>query len=205
MVETFDHLAHQILLLAINPRTGELRSERRLWVVTAAAVLAELVLQERVRLRAGKVEVRDSRPFEDPVLDVMLSDLASRPARSPIRITADPRETYLNQTLAELVANGWVRLTPKYGISKAQYVVLDAERLNGAKVVAAHGLRDPAGASDREAYLAGFASQLGLTRELASELPFGQRLRVKRLLTERSWVNEAVGEVFKLTVQLDRI
>lgn len=205
MVEVFDHLAHQIVLLATHPRTGELRGKHRLQVLVSAGTLAELVEQERVRLNGRVVEIRDARPTDDPMLDVMLDDLSNRPPRAPIRIIADPRDAYLNQALGEMVAHRWVRLTPMSGATGNRYEVLDKDRLVRARATAANGLMSPTQCSTRDAYLALFATQLGLVKELAPEIPFRERSKVKRLLAQRNWLGKTVGDVFAMSAQMDRI
>lgn len=204
-MEGFDNLAHQIVLMAIHRRTGELRKRTKLGAATAAAALAELSLQERLSVIGGKVRVHDARPTEDPLIDVMLNDLSRRPDRAPMRIIGDARDAYLNQALAELVANRWVQLTPAYGTVAAKYEILDDARAQAARALAHAGLMGPTTASDRAALLAGLANQLGFAKELAPELSFRQRLTLRQDAANRNWVNAAVRAVFTMSAGLDRL
>lgn len=202
-METFDNLAHQIVLLAIDPSGGGVRKRRRLGEATAAGALAELALQERLAISAAGIQLRDDRPTDDPMVDVMLRDLVNRPGRSAGRIIGDAKDAYLNQALGELVSNRWVRLTPASGLRGDSYQVTDGARLAAATDLAASALSAPAAATDRAALLAGLLVQTGLARALL--LDPAERSAARQQFERRSWANPAVKAVFDDCVQLDRI
>ncbi len=202
-METFDNLAHQIVLLAIEPVGGGLRKRGRLGGATAAAALAELALQERLVAVDGMLRVQDQRPTDDPMVDVMLRDVINRPARTPARIVSDGRDAYLNQTLGELVSNRWVRLVPASGFRRDSYRVADTARLQAAQELAAAALHDPVSASDRAAFLAGLVGQIGLAGLVLPDLT--ARTAARQGFARRGWVNPAVQLVFAESVQPDRI
>lgn len=194
-MERFENLVHQITLLSINPVTGRVRNRSTLAVATAGAALAELALQERVGLVDRLVQVHDSRPTEDPLLDIMLGVLNRQPDRRPERILDVTRSAYLNQALGELVSNGWVIMTPGAFSFTDRYQIVGTELYEQAKALASSGLRDPEGCSIRAACLAGLAAQLELTKELTPELKMMARSQVKARLAKRGWVVKAVQEV----------
>lgn len=204
-MEIFDNLAHQIVLLSVNPHSGEVRNPYRLRVLATAGVLAELALQERIRFADGKVEVSDPRPLDDPMPDVMLDDLSHRPWRAPIRIVADPKDHYLNQTLAELVTNRRLRMTPTFATRTSRYEILDAAVVEQARGEAAAALSNPAECSQRRAYLGALAAHMGLTKELAPEIPLRQRMGLKTAFEQRLWLMAAVGDVFRMSARMERI
>lgn len=195
-MQAWDNLAHQITLLAINPKTGRVRRRRgNLALAVAAGVLAELALQERVSLVDKKVLVHDSRPTEDPLLDIMLGILEHQPDRRPARILSDARNVYMNQALGDLVSNGWAKMTSTSDLLGARYQVVDLDHLARIRDLAAQGLRDPDQAPTRAVVLGGLASILSLTAELAPELGWRQRAAVQGKLAKRDWVVKSVRDV----------
>ncbi len=194
-MEAWDNLAHQIALLAIKPEGGRVRRRSDLALATAGGALAELALQERVSLVNRKVQVHDSRPTEDPLLDIMLRVLADKGARRPSRILDSAKKAYLNQALSELITNGWVVMTPGTGLGPDRYDVVDPERLARIRETASSGLRDPEGVPARTACVAGLAAQMGLTAELVPELNWRQRMSAKAKLARRDGVVKAMRDV----------
>lgn len=197
-MQAWDNLAHQITMLAINPRTGRagrVGQRSNLALAAAAGALAELALQERVALVDKRVHVHDSRPTEDPLLDIMLGILDCQPDRRPTRILNDARNAYMNQALSELVTNGWVTLTSTTSLFGPRYRVIDTERLERARELAASAFRDPDQVSARAACLGGLASELSLAKALAPELKWRARLSAQAKLRRRDWVVKAVHDV----------
>lgn len=204
-MDAVENLAHQVVLLAISPRSGLVPRRGRLEAATAAAALAELALQERVRLSGRLVRVCDSRPTEDPLVDTMLGDLARRPERDPVRIIGDSRRAYLRQAVGELVSNRWVETSLGAGRGGPHYRVLDAHRLQSAADLAAVGLRDPGRAPRRAALLAGLLTEQWLGLPLAPEPKPIRWLSARGELRERLWVIKALHRVYSMSVQLERL
>ncbi|MBD3221515.1 hypothetical protein GF314_09755 [bacterium] len=80
MHETDLHLHEEVLLLALDEEKGSIIADS--WQLAAGgAIVAELLLRERVRLdgdRRPHVEVVDSTPVGDPILDDALAEMAAR-------------------------------------------------------------------------------------------------------------------------------
>lgn len=194
-MQTWDNIAHQIVLLAINPRTGRVRRRTDLALAAAGGALAELALQERVSLVDKKVHVNDPRPTEDPLLDTMLGVLEQHGRRRPTRILTAARGAYREQALAELVSNGWVTMTPG-GVGK-HYSVVDLERYERIRAEATAALLNPDQVPARQACLGGLVAQLRLIKELAPELGLFERGHAKRALEKRDWVVRAMRDVIR--------
>lgn len=193
-MEAWDNIAHQIVLLALNPRTGRVRKRTDLALAAAGGALAELALQERVSLVDKRVQVNDPRPTEDPLLDTMLGVLEKHGRRKPVRILNAARGAYRDQALAELVANGWVTMTPG-GVLGNQYTVVDMERYERIKADATGALLNPAQVPARQACLGGLAAELRLIKELAPELGLFERGAARRTLEKRDWVVKAMRDI----------
>ncbi|MGI5950534.1 MAG: GPP34 family phosphoprotein [Brooklawnia sp.] len=192
-MEAWDNIAHQIVLLAINPRTGKVRKRTDLALAAAGGALAELALQERVSLVKKKVEVNDPRPTEDPLLDTMLAVLERQGRRRPTRILNAARGAYRDQALAELVTHGWVQMSP--ATIGNRYEILDHARYERIRSEATQALLHPDEVPARQACLGGLAAQLSLMKELAPELGLLERGRVRRILEKRDWVVKAMHDV----------
>lgn len=194
-MEPIENLGHQIVLLAIDSASGALRKSSKLGSTVATAVLAELVLQERVRrvpptrvTPSGKIQVRDSRPTDEPMVDAMLADLTGRPDRDPRLIIKEPRDTYRDLAIQELLSNGWLALVSSSRLSVNRYRLPDDDRVNVARRLALQGFNDPKGSPTRAAYLAGMASVTGLDSEIAPDLSFFGRRKARSELIDRFWL-----------------
>lgn len=113
-------IAEELLLLALDDRTGKLRlSSDQLDPALGGALLAELALMERIgvtsptetRGRRGRITITDVRPTDDAVLDEALAkvvahegepvkDLLSSLASSKVRITHELRDRLLERLAA---------------------------------------------------------------------------------------------------------
>lgn len=198
-MEAWENLAHQITLLAIDPERAVVRKMSQLGAATAAAVLAELVLQERARKVAGKIQIRDSRPTDDPMVDLMLSDLATRPARYPDKIISGAKDDFRDRALDELVSNGWAALIPSGKLTADRYRLITDDKLDAARKLAIGGLNDPKAGPARAVCLAGLASILGLDSDLLPEMGLRSRRRIRAELLERSWLLRELQSQFLVT------
>ncbi|MEV0614077.1 GPP34 family phosphoprotein [Nonomuraea sp. NPDC050404] len=71
-------LAEELLLLAYRPKGSALINLEMLDYTISAAVLAELILRERLEFTGGRFGVTDPAPVGDPELDKILGRLALR-------------------------------------------------------------------------------------------------------------------------------
>lgn len=193
--EVWENLAHQIVLLAIDPRTGRVPNRQTLALVAAAGVLGELALQERVSLVDQKVQLSDARPTEEPLLDLMLASLAAEPGRRPVHVLIAARRVYLAQCLSELVDNGWVQISDSSRRFAARYQVVDPERVERIRRIVAAALRDPEQVPARTACLGGLAAQLFWPKDFVPEMKWWPRMLAKAKLENRDWVVKALSQL----------
>ncbi|GAB95163.1 hypothetical protein BJY21_002601 [Kineosphaera limosa] len=76
-------LAHDLLLLSLDPETGKRRATQAMGYGEVGALLAELALAGRVDLRAKKVQVVDPSPTGQPRADDLLRRLSGEKERKP--------------------------------------------------------------------------------------------------------------------------
>lgn len=81
MADRIFTLQEELILLWLEERTGRLR-QRNLRYALAAAALAELLLNGRLREEMGHIEVRHGDPLDDPALDLALRRMSAS-ARTP--------------------------------------------------------------------------------------------------------------------------
>ena len=144
-------------------------------------------MHERVRLVNGKARVCDSRPIEDSLLDTMLHDLADQSDREAITIIRGAGPTYLDQALVDLAVKQVLYLIPASRLLRKHYEFREEQPLLEARSLALEGLGDPQGCPSRPAYLAGLVSLLRFDSEIASELKFRERRKVREALVTRLW------------------
>ncbi|MFJ4671243.1 GOLPH3/VPS74 family protein [Kitasatospora purpeofusca] len=70
-------LAEEIMLLSLDDDSGQAKDRWAVGWIVAAGLLLELALAERIRVDGGRVEVADSSPTGDALLDARLESLAA--------------------------------------------------------------------------------------------------------------------------------
>ncbi|HEY3320286.1 MAG TPA: GPP34 family phosphoprotein [Planctomycetota bacterium] len=86
----------EMLLISLNDKTGKYHGGYWRYALNGAA-LAELLLSQRIELRAGKVEVKSTVPVGDEALDVALCRIAM--ARRALTLQAWVRVLYRDRKL----------------------------------------------------------------------------------------------------------
>jgi hypothetical protein len=108
-------LYEEILLLELDDEKGTSRTNSMYAQVMGGAVLAELLLEGRIRLAEDKkrrVEVVDPKPLGDPLLDAMLAEMAAakKPKQGSEWVAKVAGKGKLKaETAARLVAAGVLR------------------------------------------------------------------------------------------------
>ncbi|WP_435647914.1 GOLPH3/VPS74 family protein [Kitasatospora purpeofusca] len=70
-------LAEEIMLLSLDDDSGQAKDRWAVGWIVAGGLLLELALAERIRVDGGRVEVADTSPTGDPLLDVQLEAVAA--------------------------------------------------------------------------------------------------------------------------------
>ncbi len=194
-MEFFGNLVHQIVLLAIDPRSGRVRARSNVELAAVGAALAELAMQERIALVGKKVHLFDPRPVDDPLLDALLRVLSTHADRRPVRIIQAGGRFYLDQSLGDLLRAGWLLQTTPGGPLGPRYQVMNVPPLTSARDLASAAIHDPERVSPRAACLGGLALEVGFGKKLAPEVGWRQRYRAQRVLWKRDWAVKAVRDI----------
>lgn len=166
-------LPEELLLLSIDPSTGQLRTSNRLRHGVAGALLAELIAQGRVYPPAGnRIHVRSTEPTGDPLFDQAVMELAARwrpdgkpKGRHINRWVRDVGGRYIDQYVKRLLGCGLVgRVEVPKPFGRRQ-VLHRLERLEAPHAVFARMdrlLRSGTLTDEPDSMLAALAAAIGL-------------------------------------------
>jgi len=184
-------LGEDLLLIAINRRSGVLRCRSYLRYGLVGAQLVALAEAGFIDVAGGKIVVTGSAGATgDPDLDAELAKIAAaRRPPSPRRWVGQPHAKIVKTYLTRLTATGTIQ--PKRGLLP-RYLVIDTARANAtlARLDAIARGAGPAGTA-QQAY-AGLVSAVGLSVYLyrgRDNRAIRQRLSQ---LTESHWASAAV-------------
>lgn len=129
-----DTLAADLLLLAINSRTGQVRSPRAVDCALMGSELVRLAAAGRVEITGGRITVLDRRPTGDEELDSAVRSIADvrwRPRAGGWvgRPRRGIRRAYLNR----LAQEGAVSMGESLVLRQPRWRVTDSERLGAAR------------------------------------------------------------------------
>lgn len=96
-------LAHDLMLLSLDPETGARRKRQQMSYATVGALLAELALADRIDLDDKRVAVVDATPMGRPAADELLARVAQgKPHKAKWWVSRKQRG-FVDQVLDELV------------------------------------------------------------------------------------------------------
>jgi len=123
-------MLEEVVLLAVDEKTGKLRSTRPVGTgfAMAGAVFFDLALGKRIDTELEKVLLVSNQPTGVPVQDNVLSEMAKHPeldtVRAWIKALAEHSEYFESAALASLIARGVLR----HEISTRLWII-EVERL----------------------------------------------------------------------------
>lgn len=173
-------LGEDLVLLAINPRSGRLADADRLRFGLMGAELVRLAADRRVDIKDDRIIVLDAGPTGDPELDAALASLAQarRPPRAKKWVGA-PRRRICQTYLAHLAEAGTIQADRGGLLPVTQWRITDEVRAAAARA-RLDAIAGGSGPVDTEqAAFAGLASASGLGSHLYPG--WGNRALRKRL------------------------
>lgn len=168
-------LADELFMVGHNEYTGKtVINAEMLDAGLAGAALAELILQRRVTVVAGKVAVDDPRPWGDPVTDVVLREIHSRGSEFVPRAWVEHLRGNVGEVVAQrVVAAGMIRRDEqRSGLSRkltVRYPAVNALTATRPLVRLSYYLQRPAQIDAQTATLAALVKATGLEQRIMLE------------------------------------
>lgn len=166
-------LADQLFLVGHDENTGRAHvADSVLDSGLAGAVLAELVLADRIAVVDGLVLVRDHRPYGETVTDSALAEVIKQRANHPIRAWVE----YLRDDAREMVARRLVkegtvqRVQTRVMLRQAvRFPAVDPVQAASPRVHLWYTIEHPELLDEVTATLGGLVHAVGLERVLVAE------------------------------------
>ncbi len=194
-------LAHDLLLLSLDPETGARRKRQRLGYALVGALLAELHDQGRVDLAGKNVVVTNPGPIGDSCADDLLRRIVADKPRTPKRWVEKQHRAYTQTLLddlcrAEIVSRTEARL---FGLFRnARYPQIGSVRrdelIRGLHQIVAPGMAPPA---SRSAVLAGLIGAVGLQGQTYPSTPRRELKRRVDSIDHPEWIPQAVRKAIE--------
>src|ERR1700754_268330 len=168
-------LADELFMVGHNEYTGKtVINQEMLDAGLAGAALAELILQRRITVVAGRVTVDDPRPWGDPVTDVVLREIHSRGSEFVPRAWVEHLRSNVGEVVAQrVVAAGMVRRDEqRSGLSRkltVRYPAVNALTATRPLVRLSYYLQRPAQIDAQTATLAALVKAVGLEQRIMLE------------------------------------
>ena len=194
-------LAHDLMLLSLDPETGARRATSNIGTALAGALLAELALAGRVDIDAKKkVQVLDPSPTGEPRSDDLLNRLIASKPRTATAWVQKLSRAYAKDVLADLCAAEIVRRDERrfLGMDNSRYPQLGGGRrdtlLSSLRGVMITGLTPT---DTRVPALGALVLAVGLQRRI---FPGVKRKDLQRRLDEldrAGWASKAVRDAIQ--------
>lgn len=194
-------LAHDLMLLSLDPETGARRKRQAMDYGLVGALLAELERQGRVDLAGKHVVVTDAAPIGDRCADDLLARIIEDKPRTPKRWIEKQHRAYAKDLLADLVTAEVVRRveTKAMGLfPTVRYPQIGGARrddlLERLRQIMVRGLTPTDGGL---VTLAGIVVAVRLQGQVFPGTPRGQLKKRLDELEEAGWVSEAVRKAIQ--------
>jgi golgi phosphoprotein 3 len=184
-------MLEEVVLLAVNEKTGELRSTREFGTAYAlvGAVFFDLALSRKIDTSEEEIHIIDTAPTGNPALDAVLARMAHRPDLKTVRDWIEEiflsRQDLEGSALISLIDQGILR----HEVSKRLWVI-DVERFpmvnhrpqQHVKVRLAHAILSDEIPETRDIMLVAIAEHCGLLGYVLSEAQLeNRRQRIQAL------------------------
>jgi len=196
-------MLEEVVLLAVDERTGSLRSTREFGTAYAlvGAVFFDLALARKIDTGTEIIHIIDRRPTSNPTLDRVLERMSERPDLKTVRDWIEEmflqRDDLEGEALASLIASGVLR----HEKSKLLWII-DVERfplVNNephqfvktrlAKTILTDGIPDT-----RDIMLVSVAEACGLLGYIVTDAELQARQERIRVLTNLETISRKVRE-----------
>ena len=196
-------MLEEVVLLAVDERTGRLRSTREFGTAYAlvGAVFFDLALARRIDTDTENIQVVDSSPTGTPILDRMLARMAERPDITTVRGWIEEmflrRDDLEGDALQALISRGILRHEKSkllWIIDIEHFPMVDNKPQQHVKVRLAQAILTDGIPDTRDIILTSIAQQCGLLGFVLSDSELHNRKQRIQTLCRLETISRQVGE-----------
>ena len=199
-------MLEEVVLLAVDEKTGRLRSTREFGTAYAlvGAVFFDLALARKIDTGAESIHVVDTAPTGNPVLDRMLTRMAARPDLKTVRDWIEEmflrRDDLEGEALQTLISRGILRHEQSkrlWIIDVESFPMVDRKPQQHVKIRLARTVLGDAIPETRDIMLVSIAEQCGLLSFVLSDSELANRAQRIRILCTLETISREVGEAIR--------
>jgi hypothetical protein len=196
-------MLEEVVLLAVDERTGGLRSTREFGTAYAlvGAIFFDLALARKIDTDTEKIVVVDQTPTGNATLDRVLSHMAARPDLTTVREWIEEmfirREDLEGEALQSLIAQGILRHEQSkllWIIDVERFPMVNSRPLQHVKLRLAEAILTDAIPPTRDIMLVSIADQCGLLGYVLSDDELENRRQRIRMLSGLETISRKVNE-----------
>ena len=199
-------MLEEVVLLAVDEKTGRLRSTREFGTAYAlvGAVFFDLALARKIDTDTESIHIVDASPTGNPILDRMLARMASRPNLTTVRDWIEEmflrRDDLEGEALQALISAGILRHEQSkllWIIDVERFPMLNSRPQQHVKVRLAQTILTDAIPETRDIMLVSIAEQCGLLGYVLSDSELLNRTQRIRMLCNLETISRQVGEAIR--------
>jgi Golgi phosphoprotein 3 len=199
-------MLEEVVLLAVDEKTGRLRSTREFGTAYAlvGAVFFDLALARKIDTDTESIQVVDTAPSGNPILDRMLARMAARRDLKTVRDWIEEmflrRDDLEGEALQSLISRGILRHEQSkllWIIDVESFPMIDRKPQQHVKVRLARTILSDTIPETRDIMLISIAEQCGLLGFVLSDSELGNRAQRIQMLCKLETISRQVGEAIR--------
>jgi hypothetical protein len=199
-------MLEEVVLLAVDEKTGRLRSTREFGTAYAlvGAVFFDLALARKIDTDTESIQVVDTALSGNPILDRMLARMAARRDLKTVRDWIEEmflrRDDLEGEALQSLISRGILRHEQSkllWVIDVESFPMIDRKPQQHVKVRLARTILSDTIPETRDIMLISIAEQCGLLEFVLSDSELGNRAQRIQMLCKLETISRQVGEAIR--------
>jgi golgi phosphoprotein 3 len=199
-------MLEEVVLLAVDEKTGRLRSTREFGTAYAlvGAVFFDLALARKIDTDTESIQVVDTAPSGHPILDRLLARMAARPDLKTVRDWIEEmflrRDDLEGEALQSLISRGILRHEQSkrlWIIDVESFPMIDRKPQQHVKIRLARTILTDAIPETRDIMLISIAEQCGLLGFVLSDSELANRAQRIQMLCKLETISRQVGEAIR--------
>ena len=196
-------MLEDVVLLAVDEKTGRLRSTREFGTAYAlvGALFFDLALARKIDTDTESIQVVDTAPTGNPILDRILARMATRPDLKTVRDWIEEmflrRDDLEGEALQALITRGILRHEQSkllWIIDVESFPMIDRKPQQHVKIRLARTILGDAIPETRDIMLVSIAEQCGLLGFVLSDSELSNRAQRIRMLCKLETISRQVAE-----------